>query len=872
MQGDAAWSLIIATTQSEAEQYLTSRASLGFNIVLVNLIDHQFAPNAPANMAGNQPFTGQHRAFIDPPNEAYFAYADWVINRADQLGLYVMLDPSYMGFGGGDEGFYQDMVSAGPTKMRQWGEYVGNRYKDFTNIIWVEGGDFSPPASGKELVNQVALGIEEFSSCIQTAHQQREDSAEDIWGSYPWLDLNNTYTSELTYPNSLNDFNRTPITPTFLIEDIYENEHGLSQLLGRASKYWNVLSGSTGALMGNSPIWGFDYNLDFSNLGSWTNWLNSQLSTDMSRLGSVFSSRPWYKLVPDQNHTVVTAGYGSFGNTNYVTVCERRRHTRHGVHTVRPHADRGHVQTQRSGDRHLVRSDQRRATQLFPVLHSPIAVVETSRLRETTAAETATGFYFSPRTMCRSWTTPETMSLNGILQGATGNGGTKIVDLIASAGGDRITDGNAGAVEGIAVTAADTTNGSWQYSLDDGANWKPLGPVSATNARLLAADANTRVRFVPSAAFHGTISVALTFRAWDRTAGVNGGMRTNTNSNGGSTTFSTATETASIVVTPGSTTSGSPFAVGTPAGTVTTVTMFNADRSVRFTAQPFGPSNTGGARVAVGDVTGDGVADIVAVTLGGTTAQAKVIDGATETVLPGSIIGITTYTGPVSVAVGDLTGDGVAEITIGTNENGARARVFRGGDYTLLSGFHAGVITNFVGRTNVAMADMNGDGKAELVVTSLYTNGSRVVGYRGSSLAQGSKPTRVFNAFMLGGSYVNGLFLALGDVNADGSADLVLGSGVGSVANVAVFSGQMLVTSNTRAKIANFTPANSTSATGVKVATRDVDGDGKADILISSGELVTALKGGSGLPSSGQPPELFEFDPNPAVNGAVWVG
>jgi hypothetical protein len=167
---------------------------------------------------------------------------------------------------------------------------------------------------------------------------------------------------------------------------------------------------------------------------------------------------------------------------------------------------------------------------------------------------------------------------------------------------------------------------------------------------------------------------------------------------------------------------------------------------------------------------------------------------------------------------------------------------------------------------------MNGDGKSEVVVTSLYSAGTRFVGYDGLSIAQGSKPKWAFNAFTLGGSYVNGLFVALGDVNADGSADLVLGSAASTASNVAVYSGQALINSNLRTKIANFAPPSSNSSSGVRVATRDVDGDGKADILTSSGEMVTALAGGSGLPSNGLPPELFAFDPDPSANGAVWVG
>jgi VCBS repeat-containing protein len=137
------------------------------------------------------------------------------------------------------------------------------------------------------------------------------------------------------------------------------------------------------------------------------------------------------------------------------------------------------------------------------------------------------------------------MALNEINAGQTNNPGTLVADLIASAGGNRITDQDAGAAEGIAIIAANTSNGSWQFSTNGGATWQALGTVSAGSARLLAADA--RIRFVPNLLYSGTITTALTFRAWDQTSGINGGLA-DTTLNGGSIAFSVVTETASLSV------------------------------------------------------------------------------------------------------------------------------------------------------------------------------------------------------------------------------------------------------------------------------------------------------------------------------------
>src|SRR5205085_11009323 len=89
----------------------------------------------------------------------------------------------------------------------------------------------------------------------------------------------------------------------------------------------------------------------------------------------------------------------------------------------------------------------------------------------------------------------------------------------------------------------------WFYSLDNGASWQALGAVTNTNARLLAADANTRLFFLPNANFNGTLASALMFHAWDRTSGSNGGLA-DASATGGSTAFSNATDTASLVINP----------------------------------------------------------------------------------------------------------------------------------------------------------------------------------------------------------------------------------------------------------------------------------------------------------------------------------
>ncbi|WP_448510774.1 beta strand repeat-containing protein [Immundisolibacter sp.] len=129
--------------------------------------------------------------------------------------------------------------------------------------------------------------------------------------------------------------------------------------------------------------------------------------------------------------------------------------------------------------------------------------------------------------------------------GAVGTLVSALVDFPGGGGNDNVTDVDAGALTGIAVTGADSTNGDWFYSIDGGTSWLALGAVSDDSARLLAPDA--RLYFQPDANYDGAAD--LTFRAWDQTSGSNGGTA-DTTTNGGTTAFSSATDTASFDVTP----------------------------------------------------------------------------------------------------------------------------------------------------------------------------------------------------------------------------------------------------------------------------------------------------------------------------------
>ena len=131
-------------------------------------------------------------------------------------------------------------------------------------------------------------------------------------------------------------------------------------------------------------------------------------------------------------------------------------------------------------------------------------------------------------------------TLTAIAVNTTDPAGDAVADIVVDGS---ITDVDGAAVEAIAVTGVDETNGSWEYSTDAGNSWFAVGAVSDSSALLL--DASGRLRFVPDAGFDG--NATFTFRAWDQTVGSSGEI-VDASVNGGTTAYSATSDSASIEV------------------------------------------------------------------------------------------------------------------------------------------------------------------------------------------------------------------------------------------------------------------------------------------------------------------------------------
>lgn len=314
--GEAAWSLIAQLSSSDAGLYLDNRMSKGFTVIMVSLIEHKFCTNPPANFYGNLPFTGVP---FKSPNEKYFLHADSVIESAARRKIVVLLAPLYLGYDCKDEGWCAEVKNASLSDLHSWGQYLGARYKKFSNIIWLIGGD-TDPSPVKDKVMEVVKGIREKDPVhLFSAHNQPESMAITPWSAGDWESVNNVYSYDsVIYKHYRTAYELKPVLPYYQIESAYENEHNSTPGELRSYAYWAILSGAMGHTFGNCPVWHFGGARTWCNTNDWKQEMNNSGSVSMDYLQRLFISRSWQALIPDFENRIITTGYGKWSTKDHV--------------------------------------------------------------------------------------------------------------------------------------------------------------------------------------------------------------------------------------------------------------------------------------------------------------------------------------------------------------------------------------------------------------------------------------------------------------------------------------------------------------------------------------------------------------------------
>jgi hypothetical protein len=269
---------------------------------------------------------------------------------------------------------------------------------------------------------------------------------------------------------------------------------------------------------------------------------------------------------------------------------------------------------------------------------------------------------------------------------------------------------------------------------------------------------------------------------------------------------------------------GSLFLTGSGPGFTGLVQLFQYDGSLVQLAGdalvPY-PGFAGGVRVALADLTNDGVPDPIVGAGPGGGPHVMVYDGATDAVIRSFFAYDPAFTGGVFVAAGDVNNDGVADIVTGAGA-GPHVRVVDGVTGAELRSFFA-FAPGFVGGVRVAAADLNGDGFAEIIAGAGPGGAPLVNVFDGATGAM----TASFTAY--GADFRGGVFVSAGDVNGDNVPDFVTGAGEGGGPHVRVVDGA------TGTELRSFFAFDPAFVGGVRVAAGDLNGDGRAEIIAAAG-------------------------------------
>ena len=328
------------------------------------------------------------------------------------------------------------------------------------------------------------------------------------------------------------------------------------------------------------------------------------------------------------------------------------------------------------------------------------------------------------------------------------------------------------------------------------------------------------------------------------------GSNTRYFSSSSATIYQAVTATSNLVIT------------GTNEGGGPQVNVYNllTQETTNFFA--FAPSFKGGVRVASGDVNGDGINDVVVAAGPGGGPQVNVYDGTSLQLVHSFYAYNAAFDDGIFVAVGDVNGDGYADIITGAGQGGGpHVQVFSGQNYSNIASFFA-YNPAFTGGISVASGDVNGDGYSDVVVGAGPGGGPHVLAVSGFQLSQGTQV--VLASFFAFDPGINrGVFVGAGDYNGDIVGDIVVAAGPGGGPHVKVFNG------SGTSLIDTFFAYDINFAGGLSVAMADIDNDGLAEIVTApytnGGPEVKVFRY-----QKGQLYNFYAYDP--LFTGGVFVG
>jgi hypothetical protein len=318
--GDTCWLLFQRLNRAELDEYLKDRAAKGFTVIQAYVLRGlgKKHPDGNSSLLDVTPLLDR-----DPtrPNEEFFKHVDYVVNRANELGLVMGLVTAKSWH-----------VTDHPEKVfdeknaHTFGKFLGERYKN-NAVMWFPGGD-SPPAKYEAVWVAMAKGLKDGSGGrhLVCYHGQGSTSSSMWFHKADWLDFNSIQSGHHfgsdSYAFVSKDYALTPAKPTVDMEPAYENhptganKPRIDAHKVRTQAYSAMLAGAAGHGYGSLDLFWFYKDADgpFPKNGfqHWRTAMAYEGSRQVGLMRRLFEQRPWYKMVPDQSAIASESGGGPY--------------------------------------------------------------------------------------------------------------------------------------------------------------------------------------------------------------------------------------------------------------------------------------------------------------------------------------------------------------------------------------------------------------------------------------------------------------------------------------------------------------------------------------------------------------------------------
>ncbi len=187
--GNTAWLLPERLNRDEVEFFLTRESEEGYNVEQIQVLDSNYPTY---NVYGQQAFDDSFdmEKFVSPqlPNSptpqlpiySYWDHLDYIVSMAERMGIYIAMDCIWGG----------QVNRLTPEKAAKYGRFLGERYKDRPNIIWMIGGDIMGD-KGMESWDALARAIKAVDkNHLMTFHPRGRTTSAWWFNDREWLDFN----------------------------------------------------------------------------------------------------------------------------------------------------------------------------------------------------------------------------------------------------------------------------------------------------------------------------------------------------------------------------------------------------------------------------------------------------------------------------------------------------------------------------------------------------------------------------------------------------------------------------------------------------------------------------------------------------------